>query len=108
MMFSNVDLPDPEGPTTASHSPRRMSSFTSCRATTGGADPNRQLTPSNRTSGSSIDDGSGIVAAACRSRVRADLYEVPALEATLPNRDRDVPVGREAGLDDDELAPSVY
>ena len=37
MMCSRVDLPDPDGPTTAASSPRRMTRSTPRRACTGGS-----------------------------------------------------------------------
>ena len=58
--FMSVDLPEPDGPTIASESPRSSRRSTSLRATTGGSLPNVRPTPtSSTTAGSDLTSCSG-------------------------------------------------
>ena len=50
-MLSSVDLPEPDGPTMATHSPGQIERSTSRSACTGGSTPKTRDTPASSTTG---------------------------------------------------------
>src|SRR3990172_198972 len=94
MMLSSVVLPDPDAPTTATHSPTSTSRSTSRSATTGAIEPNVQPTSASATIGRVITS-----ATARATLLEAHHDEVAVCEHPPERRHGDVAVRRETGPD---------
>src|SRR3970040_254330 len=92
MMLSRVVLPDPDAPTTATHSPTSTSRSTSRSATTGAIEPNVRPTSASATIGRVITS-----ATARATLLEAHHDEVAVCEHPPERRHGDVAVRRETG-----------
>src|SRR3990170_8291349 len=100
MMLSSVVLPDPDAPTTATHSPTPTSRSTSRSAPPGASAPNVRPTSASATIGRVITS-----ATARADLLEANHDEVAVREHALERRHGDVAVRRQTGSDGHDLEP---
>src|SRR5690554_21879 len=114
-MLSSVDLPDPDGPTMDTYSPRSTRRFTSLRAETSTSPVRyvRWMPSSSRTGSAAVSTVTSLLGLVARLRLvvvaggRADVGvahddAVALLELAVHGADLDDAVGRQAGDDGDE------
>src|SRR3990172_6842257 len=100
MMLSSVVLPDPDAPTTATHSPTLTSRSTSRSATTGAIAPNVRPTSASATIGRGTTS-----ATALATLLQSHHDEVAVREHPFERRHADVAIGRETGPHGHDLDP---